>query len=303
MRLALPQVGGGSDLASHHHTSGLDYWNRLSGDGRTRRCRVYVWGAIRFNIARLAATDSSRSRTEEQLDREASWALAFAYIVSVAYYLNLLGAFSVSLTASNEPNLSKIVATGVFVLILAVGVYRGFAALERLEQISVGVKLSIIGGLLFGLGWFFVGRAAEGNLVLNPVNVAGWEGIALVAGLIVAVQGFETSRYLGDEYDAETRLKSMRLAQWISTLIYMLYIVAPILPVLLIAAAISAQFSAAVADTGGSGGLFTELMGRRMSATAGYVGLVAIGISLTWTAGVFDIISYASRAFAAYYAI
>ena len=34
-----------------------------------------------------------------------------------------------------------------------------------------------------------------------------------------------------------------------------------------------------------------------------YVLLVSVGIALTWTANIFEIISYASRAFALYYAI
>jgi hypothetical protein len=44
------------------------------------------------------------------------------------------------------------VTSGVFTLVLVVGWTKGFKALERMEQITVGVKLSIIAGLLFGLG-------------------------------------------------------------------------------------------------------------------------------------------------------
>jgi hypothetical protein len=80
-------------------------------------------------------------------------------------------------------------------------------------------------------------------------------------------------------------------------------VVAPILPVLLVAAALSAQLSAAVADTNGSGGLFEELTEGRVSSRMGYLLLVAVGVSITWLADVFQIISYASRAFALYYAI
>jgi hypothetical protein len=166
------------------------------------------------------------------------------------------------------------------------------------------------------------------ELVSEPATVTGWQAIALVAGLLVTVQGFETSRYLGDEYQPLTRIKSMRLAQWISTAIYMIYIailsyvfipenlelsetaiidlmvvVAPILPLLLIVAAISAQLSAAVADTGGSGGLIAELTKRRITPKASYGLLVGIGLILTWAMSVFEIISYASRAFAFYYAL
>lgn len=120
----------------------------------------------------------------------------------------------------------------------------------------------------------------------------------------------------------------MRLALWASTAIHMIYIVflsyvfapntlelsvtaiidllaivAPILPLLLIAAAISAQFSATVADTSGSGGLLTELTRGRISSRARYAILVTVSLCLTWTLSVFEIIGYALRAFALYYAL
>jgi len=80
-------------------------------------------------------------------------------------------------------------------------------------------------------------------------------------------------------------------------------IVAPILPFLLVTAALAAQFSAAVADTSGSGGLFHELTRNRISPRLGYLILTIVGLVLTWTIDIFDIISFASRAFAIYYAL
>ncbi|MEO1138953.1 MAG: hypothetical protein AAFW87_05800 [Pseudomonadota bacterium] len=290
---------------------------------------AYLFGsAIRFNIARLGDSDSRRSSLEEQLETLSSWALAFAYVISVAYYLNLLGAFSVSLTSLNDAFHARLVTSAVFALILFVGWTRGFAALERLEQISVGVKLAIIAGLLTGLGLFFAKEASSGDLLFVPASLTGWPALTLAFGLIVTVQGFETSRYLAQDYDAATRIRSMRLAQWTSTAIYMIYIglmaylfapdslalsetaiidlmeiVTPILPILLIVAAVSAQFSAAVADTSGSGGLLAELSRNRMTPRVGYAILVTIGLALTWAASIFELISYASRAFAVYYGL
>jgi len=66
-------------------------------------------------------------------------------------------------------------------------------------------------------------------------------------------------------------------------------------------AALSAQFSAAVADTNGSGGLLSELTKGGLPPRAGYLLLVGFGLMLTWAFSVFEIISYASRAFALYY--
>jgi hypothetical protein len=289
---------------------------------------AYLFGsAIRFNI--LQRVDSKKpSPLLERLEVISSVVLACAFIVSVAYYLNLFGSFGVSLTDLNDSFHANLLTTAIFVLILFVGWTRGFSALERMEQVSVGLKLAIIAGLVFGLAVYFGQAAQTGTLQFDPPRITGWASVTLMAGLIVTVQGFETSRYLGATYDAGMRIRSMKLAQWISTIIYFLYItlltyafesdplsldetaiidlmqaVAPILPLLLVVAALSAQFSAAVADTSGSGGLIGEVSKGKISEKLAYALLVGTGILLTWTANIFEIISYASRGFAAYYAI
>jgi hypothetical protein len=289
-------------------------------------CAVaYLFGAaIRHNMRRIEAGET----LPQGLEAASSWALSFAYIVSVAYYLNLLGAFGVSLTAFDSDLGANLLTTGAYLVILGVGWTRGFASLERMEYVSVTIKLAIIAGLLVGLSVYFWGKLQADTLSLPPVQQTGWAALTLAFGLIVTVQGFETSRYLGDSYDTATRLRSMKGAQGLSTVIYMIYIlllayiflpqdldlsetaiidmmavVAPILPVLLVIAALAAQFSAAVADTSGSGGLMSELSGRRITPRLGYVLLTAFGLVLTWAADVFQIISYASRAFAFYYAL
>lgn len=283
--------------------------------------------AIRFNIARRAAK-IRRSAAETRLELAASWALAFAYFISVAYYLNLFGAFGVKLTPFASGLNARLLTTAVFLLILAIGWTRGFGALERLEQVTVTVKLAIIAGLLAGLFWTFAEAAGAGHLRADPARVTGLAALTLGFGLIVTVQGFETSRYLGAEYDAPTRIRSMRLAQALSAAIYLAYLlpfaftfhvakdaltetaiidlmgqVAPILPLLLTVAALAAQFSAAVADTGGSGGLLRELTARRLPLRWAYAALTASGLALTWAFDVFEIIAHASRAFALYYAL
>jgi hypothetical protein len=289
---------------------------------------AYLFGsAIRFNILDIEM-DTAPSSLLIVLEMAASVVLAFAFIVSVAYYLNLFGAFGVSLTDLDDSFHANLLTTAVFILILFTGLTRGFSALERMEQVSVGLKLTIIAGLIFGLAVHFGEAAGSGALTFDPPQVTGWAGITLMAGLIVTVQGFETSRYLGATYDAQMRIRSMRLAHWISTGIYCLYIVlltyavksdtllldetaiidvmyvvAPILPLLLVVAALSAQFSAAIADTGGSGGLISEISKGFVTERLAYTFLVGIGILLTWKANIFEIISYASRAFALYYAL
>ena len=289
---------------------------------------AWVFGAaIRSNIARRGERDEAPP-LEAQLERAASWVLAGAYVISVAYYLNLFGAFGVRLTSFDSTFNAQVLTSLAYGVILAVGWTKGFGALERMEQVSVGIKLAIIAGLLVGLGWHFLSVAREGDLVVRAPQEQGWDAITLAFGLVVTVQGFETSRYLGRIYDVETRIRSMRLAQLLAAAIYMTYIVllaysvdttgaeltetsiiammqvvAPVLPLLLVVAALSAQFSAAVADTGGAGGLVGELTAGRLSPRNAYGLLVGLGLALTWTSDVFAIISYASRGFALYYAL
>ncbi|KCZ91755.1 hypothetical protein [Hyphomonas johnsonii] len=290
---------------------------------------AYLFGsAIRYNILSREDGLPQTGSLIGRMETAASATLAFAYVISVAYYLNLFGHFGVSLTPMDTKVAARSVTSAVLVLVLLVGWLKGFGALERMEQVSVSVKLAIILGLLVGLAVFFSGRVASGDLVFLAPEKQGWAGIALAFGLIVTVQGFETSRYLRATYDPETRIRSMRAAQLLSTAIYMTYIVllayvfrrdqldlhetaiidmmrvvSNVLPYLLVAAALTAQFSAAIADTGGSGGLAAEVTGGRLSERQAYAILVAIGLVMTWTIDLFQIISYASRAFAIYYAI
>lgn len=289
---------------------------------------LVAWGygaAIRDNIRAIGDDGTAKPVWAESL---ASALLGFAFMVSVAYYLNLFGSFALSLTPFASPFNARLMTTAIYALILVVGWTRGFKTLERMEYASVALKLAIIAGLLLALAVFTGGKAVEGTLVISEVHETGWAALTLGFGLIVTVQGFETSRYLGAQYKAKTRINSMRLAQIVSTAIYLIYIalvtyafdpagmslsetaivdmmgvISPLLPLVLVAAALAAQFSAAVADTGGSGGLIAELSRQRITQRHAYALTVAVGLGITWVADVFQIIAYASRAFAAYYAV
>ncbi|MEE3045572.1 MAG: hypothetical protein VX620_09990 [Pseudomonadota bacterium] len=287
-------------------------------------------GVIRFNMAagEQAIQNGDYGALAIRIETLSSWALAFAYIISVSYYLNLLGAFALSLTPFNSDLDAKLLTTGVFIIIVFVGWSRGFKSLEKMEYVSVSLKLAIIAGLLIGLMAHFGHRALDDALIFNPPKLGGWSALTLAFGLLITVQGFETSRYLGSEYDTQTRIKSMRLAQWLSAAIYLVYIllisyvfrpdqmsssetgiinmmqiVAPILPFLLVAAALASQFSAAVADTSGSGGLFAQLSRDRITERQAYLLLAVIGVALTWSANIYAIVNYASRGFAIYYGL
>ncbi|KEO51729.1 hypothetical protein [Thioclava pacifica] len=287
---------------------------------------AWLFGAaVRRNIASETQTGTPLTARIEALSQIA---LAFAYVISVTYYLNLFGAFAVSLTPWNSHVTARIVTTSMLALVAITGFTGGFRALERMEYASLSLNLAIIAGLLLGLAVYFGKTAVAGALVIDAPTLGTWDAVRLLFGLIVIVQGFETARYLGASYDPPSRIAAMKWAQLMSSAIYMVYIlllayifapnahdltetaiidmmrvVSPILPAMLVATALAAQFSAAVADTEGAGGLVSEFSRGRIAPKLAYPVLIAAGITLTWTTDLFAIISYASRAFAGYYAL
>ena len=161
------------------------------------------------------------------------------------------------------------------------------------------------------------------KLAVQPLDDIG--DLRVLLGLLIVVQGFETSRYLGDTHPAEQRIATMRNAQLISTVIYLVFLalatilfhdglgsdvtaiismckpVAVVLPILLTIAAIGSQFSAAVADNSGAGGLIEDITHKRLPVRFAYLLIMVVTVAVTWETDVNAIIAYASRAFALYY--
>ncbi len=249
-----------------------------------------------------------------------------AYVISVAFYIRLLAAFALSMTpwhaASNADLLATVILAGIGIL----GLLHGFRGLEWTETIAVSVKLSIIAALLLGLLWHDVANASWTNTAAHPTLPLA-ERLRMLAGMLLIVQGFETSRYLGGAYPAKVRIRSMRIAQVLSGLIYVGFVllvqpllqflpagkpdetaiitltrhVALVLPWLLVIAALMSQLSAAIADTAGAGGLIAEETHRLLRERYAYPLLIAAAILLIWTFDIFQVVAIASRAFAFYY--
>jgi len=254
--------------------------------------------------------------------------LALAYFISVSYYLQLLAAFVLNAFDLQRPALANLITTGLLLIIGGVGVIRGLGELERVERFAVGLNLGVIGALIFSLIVHNARLVGDGQWAL-PELAAEFDthGMRVVLGLLIVVQGFETSRYLGDAHPAEQRIKTMRRAQLISASIYLVFIglatvlfrsglgsdvtaiitmtapVAVVLPLMLSIAAIGSQFSAAVADNAGAGGLIKDLSNNRLSLRRAYVLVLIVTLAVTWGSNVNQIIAYASRAFALYYAL
>ncbi len=189
---------------------------------------AYAVGAvIRFNIVHVE--DHARSL---RLHDPFAWAmrtgqvmLAIAYAVSVAYYLKLLAEFTIkpfAIEAASHTFIANLIVTVIIVVMTLLTFSGDIKKIEHAAHSSVSIKLGLIAGLLAGLTVWWASGAAPAS-TLPPARIT-WSGIPLLLGLLITVQGVETSRYLGDAYDQQMRTRTMRLAQWISSAIYLAFL-------------------------------------------------------------------------------
>ncbi|MEK6238210.1 MAG: hypothetical protein N2C14_26140, partial [Planctomycetales bacterium] len=239
-----------------------------------------VGGAIRFNIQHFEPIENDGHGPAQTIAFLSRIVLAGAYFISVTYYLQLLAAFLLNAAGVQNQVAAHAITTGLLLTIGGVGMWRGLEMLEGLEKYAVALNLGMIGALLVGLAVHNVNLVLGGQWALPDISSdIDFHDARVLLGLLIVVQGFETSRYLGDEHPPEQRVATMRVAQLLSAAIYLLFIglatvlfhdglgsdvtaivsmarpVAFVITLLLSVAAIGSPISAAVADTQGAGGL------------------------------------------------
>ena len=290
---------------------------------------AYAMGSvIRFNIRHAeplleAGTISDRTARYE---RTGNLALVLAYAVSVALYIHILAAFLLGGFGINTPFRENLVCVTIIAAIGAMGRFRGLDTLMILERWALRLTGLLVLVLLVSFA-VYDWRAFTAHTLQWPVFPKQdlWTILTVVGGTLIVVQGFETSRYLGSEFDRELRVRSCRSSQIVSTVIYLLFVatatplmhfldgkvedngllmlvgkVSVLLPIPLVIAAVLSQFSAAVADIVGAGGNVAETTEGRVDDRSAYVLICGIAIVLAF-ASTLTILSFASRAFAFYY--
>lgn len=264
-----------------------------------------------------------------RIDRTSDAVIVVAYVISVALYLRIMAEYVVSYLDRDDPQVAeRLVACAAVALIVAIGVLRGFRGLDLLDRFALGsvlILVTLLGGTLL---WHDIGLAGDGGLSLPPTPELSLRRTLLVlGGLVISVQGFETIRYLGSEYDGRTRIWASRLAQVIAAVVYVGFVavvtpvmglgtndgpdttllditmrVTPLLTLPLVLAAVFSQLSAAVADTAAAEGNLRGLS-EWMRHPRPYLVSGAAAIALAATVPTFTIVAVASRAFAAYYGL
>lgn len=284
---------------------------------------LWIGSSIGYNIK---VGEQNEAPGLFRLERASEFALAIAYVISIAFYVRLLASFVLRLTELESEAVTNGLATAVLLAIGFYGARRGLHGLERLEEYSVSIKLAIIAALLF---WLAHHNSVNGLSLagIKPAEQSYWDQVRVLAGMILVVQGFETSKYLGNAYSPVLRRNTMFTAQLLAGLIYVVFvamvlpvlgqvgsngtsesalidvvaIVSPLLPLLLIVAAAMSQLSAAIADTLGAGGIVGGADSSRVTVRVAYPLITGAAIILIWVTNIFELVAIASRAFALFY--
>ncbi|USG59914.1 hypothetical protein NBZ79_12080 [Sneathiella marina] len=288
-----------------------------------------VGAIIRFNIRHAEPVLDAGNATglTSIFERIADIALVPAYIISVTLYIRILASYGLGFLGSNTEYNQRALTTAIILFILFIGVTKGLRVLEGLERWALITTMAIIALMIAAFFVHDMGVLVTGELTLPDLTDPSlWQIVTVLGGTLIVVQGFETTRYLGDEFDAPTRIKASRNAQFLSTGVYILFValatpimytlpddvadnalmdlagtVAVWLPLPLVIAAIFSQFSAATADTIGASGNMLEFTRHRIPVRLTYLIICGFAVLLTWSADTFEILTLASRAFAFYY--
>ncbi|WP_282153213.1 hypothetical protein [Ruegeria atlantica] len=290
---------------------------------------MLIGWTIRYNIRVVEpqlATD--KDHVLHSIEQLSHIVLAFAYFISVSYYLALLGHFVLQGANIDRPELAKPIAISLLVVIGLLGWSGGAQKVARVERYATALNLSVIAGFLAALAVFAFGKIVGPGDFLSAAGKFELKSLPVLLGLLIVVQGFETTRFMGEEFDAQTRIKAMWNAQLVSGVIYVVFfillspllidlsqgegvaavisvsaLVAGILPISLTIAATASQFSASVADSIGDAGLIGEITHDRVNPSHAYGLIALVGIGILWSTDVDQVIALASRAFALFYAL
>ncbi len=275
------------------------------------------------------AADGKLDPITRRVDRSADAVIVVAYVISVALYLRIMAQYVVAYASGGSGRVSeRVTACAAVVLIIGIGVLRGFTGLDRLDRVSLVAVLVLTTVLGVTLAVDDSRAMLGAGLTLPPIPETGPASALLVlGGIVITVQGFETVRYLGDDYDAETRVWASRVAQLVAAFIYVGFVavatplmglgtsagaddtllditgrVAPVLALPVALSAVLSQFSAGIADTAAADGNLRELSGW-MRGPRPYLVTGLAAVVLAATVPTYTIVAVASRAFAAYYAL
>jgi hypothetical protein len=281
--------------------------------------------AIAYNIRHyepLIGTDDHINR----IGRLARLALVVASVTNIAYYTLLLtGLILWPLGLYSDTNLA-IAGTVILGALIAVGLLGGMEQLNTLGDRTTAFNLSAVIAVVTAFIVYNIQEAVAGTLNFPPVDTTlSADDLRKIIGLFALVQGFEASRYIGARFAAQERISTMRIAQIMSSVVFVAFIAASLIlfvevktdfsqkaifivsdemgrfmPWLILLAAIGSQTSAIVNATSSRSDM---LVTYKVPRKATFLILLVPAIAVFLLTDINQAVALASRVFAIYFVL
>jgi hypothetical protein len=282
---------------------------------------------IAFNIRNFVPVESTATGALSFLSGASSWSLAGASVVNIAYYAQVLMTLillPLSLYSAGTTTTTSAILLGI---LAAYGVLFGLSKLNSIGDKMTAFSLAAITAVVVAFIVFNIQEALGGRFDFPSYSpVVDADTLRQLLGFFAIVQGFEASRYLGKRFSADEKISTMRLAQYIASVTFVVFLasililfvdvkpklnqsavfevadaVIPVLPFILIAAAVASEFSAITNAVVSRSDLLVEASRGRLPRRATFPLLLAPAILITLLTDVQAAVALASRVFALYY--
>jgi hypothetical protein len=281
--------------------------------------------AIAYNIRHyepLIGTDDPVNK----VGRVARIALVVASVTNIAYYTLLLtGLLLWPLGIYSDTNLA-IGGTVILGALIVVGLAGGMDKLNTLGDRTTAFNLSAVIAVVAAFVTYNIQEAVAGTLNFPPVETTmGADDFRKIIGLFALVQGFEAARYVGSRFAAEERISTMRIAQIISSVVFVLFVASALIlfvevqtdfsqtsifkvsdelgdfmPWLILLAAIGSQTSAIVNATMSRSDMLVDFKVPRKTT---FLILLVPAIAIFLLTDINQAVALASRVFAVYFVL
>ena len=282
--------------------------------------------AIAYNIRNYEPVEGEGGRPD-RLERISEWSLLGASMVNIAYYTMILMMLIQLPLDWDSVNGRTVMGISLLAVLVVIGMSGGMDWLNQAGNRTTAFNLAAVIGIVIAFLVANVQEALGGRWDLGPSPDLGTEEIRKMIGLFAIVQGFEASRYIGVRFGAERRVSTMRVAQGVSTIVFVLFVVTLLLaflppppgveenasaifavsalvggmlPWLLLLAALGSQTSAIIGATSSRSDM---LVNHKISRTTTFPIILVPAIMLVIFVDVNMAVNLASRVFAAFFTI
>ena len=180
--------------------------------------------AIAYNIRHYEPI-AGKGGVPDRIEMISEWSLLGASVVNIAYYTIVLMALVLLPFEANSPDRRSLLGVLLLGTLIVIGMRGGMSRLNDVGNRTTAFNVAAVIGIIVAFVAANIQAALGGRWDLGPSPELGSEEIRKMLGLFAMVQGFEASRYIGVRFAAEERVSTMRIAQVVSTVAFVVFVV------------------------------------------------------------------------------